>query len=152
MPKVLIVIGSSSDREYFDGVDRLAEYFGIQIDLQVLSAHRNSDLLRAKLASLRSDGFEVIIAAAGMAAHLAGVCAAESILPVIGVPLPGSGLNGLDALLSTVQMPSGVPVATVAIGKAGAHNAIILAARILALKDAVMAKKLEDFRAKGSRL
>jgi phosphoribosylaminoimidazole carboxylase PurE protein len=152
MQKVLIVIGSATDRDYFDGIDRLAEFFGIQTELQVLSAHRNSEQLRAKLTSARADGFEIVIAAAGMAAHLAGVCAAETTLPVIGVPLPGSSLNGLDALLSTVQMPSGVPVATVAIGKAGAHNAVILAARILALKDPVMAKKLEDFRAKGSRL
>jgi len=94
----------------------------------------------------------VVIAAAGMAAHLAGACAAETVLPVIGVPLPGSALNGLDALLSTVQMPSGVPVATVAVGKAGAENAIVLAARILALKYPAVAEKLAEFKAKGARL
>jgi phosphoribosylaminoimidazole carboxylase PurE protein len=152
MAKVLVLIGSESDREYVDGVEKLAESFALDLELQVLSAHRDGDRLRARLSSARSAGTEVIVAAAGMAAHLAGVCAAETTLPVIGVPLPGSSLNGLDALLSTVQMPFGVPVATLAIGKAGAHNAIVLAARILALKYPAVAQKLEDFKAKGSRL
>lgn len=152
MPKVLILIGSASDREHFDGTERLSDFFGLDVETAVLSAHRNAAQLRTRLETASADGTEVIIAAAGMAAHLAGVCAAETTLPVIGVPLPGSPLNGLDALLSTVQMPSGVPVATVAIGKAGAQNAVVLAARILALKYPQIAVKLREFQAKGARL
>ncbi|HEY3294201.1 MAG TPA: 5-(carboxyamino)imidazole ribonucleotide mutase [bacterium] len=152
MARVLVVIGSASDREYFEGVESLADFFGFELEIAVLSAHRNSERLREKLATAATDGTEVIVAAAGMAAHLAGVCAAESLLPVIGVPLPASSLGGLDALLSTVQMPSGVPVATVAIGKAGAKNAMVLAARILALKYPAMTEKLAAFKAKGARL
>ena len=152
MARVLVVLGSASDREYFEGVEDLAKFFGFDLELAVLSAHRNSERLREKLARVAAEGTEVIVAAAGMAAHLAGVCAAESLLPVIGVPLPGSSLGGLDALLSTVQMPSGVPVATVAIGKAGAKNAIVLAARILALKEPAIHQKLAEFKAKGARL
>ncbi len=152
MADVLILIGSNSDRDYFDGVDRLGEFLGVTHTLEVLSAHRNPAQLRERLHAAQSDGTRVIVAAAGMAAHLAGVCAAESSLPVIGVPLPGSSLNGLDALLATVQMPSGVPVATMAIGKAGAQNAIIFAARILALQDARIAERLIEFQRRGSRL
>jgi 5-(carboxyamino)imidazole ribonucleotide mutase len=152
MARVLILIGSSSDRDYFDGVRPLADFFGFEISIEVLSAHRESEKLRARLARVAEDGIEIIVAGAGMAAHLAGVCAAETILPVIGVPLPNSDLGGLDALLSTVQMPSGVPVATVAVGKAGAKNSMVLAARILGLKDAGIAAKLAEFRAKGARL
>ncbi|MFZ5432494.1 MAG: 5-(carboxyamino)imidazole ribonucleotide mutase [Calditrichota bacterium] len=152
MARILILIGSASDREYFESADRLAAFFGFSVELEVLSAHRNADQLRAKLVALETSDTEIIIAAAGMAAHLAGVCAAETLLPVIGVPLPGSTLGGLDALLSTVQMPSGVPVATVAIGKAGAANALVLAARILALRDPAIGEKLRKFKAKGSRL
>lgn len=152
MPRILILIGSASDREYFDGIERFTDFFGIEYEIAVLSAHRNADDLRTRLARTKDDGTKIVIAAAGMAAHLAGVCAAETLLPVIGVPLPGSSLNGLDALLSTVQMPSGVPVATVAIGKAGAQNAVVLAARILALQDSSIAEKLIAFKAKGARL
>jgi 5-(carboxyamino)imidazole ribonucleotide mutase len=152
MTNVLVLMGSSSDREYFDGADRLAEFFGFGISVEVLSAHRQPVELRERLQRAVSEGTDVIIAAAGMAAHLAGVCAAETLLPVIGVPLPNSSLKGLDSLLSTVQMPSGVPVATVSIGKAGAQNALVLAARILALKEPTMRQKLADFKARGSRL
>jgi 5-(carboxyamino)imidazole ribonucleotide mutase len=149
---LLILIGSQSDREHFEGIDRLAAFFGLTYALEVISAHRNSEQLRERLSAARTDGTQVIIAAAGMAAHLAGVCAAESTLPVIGVPLPGSSLNGVDALLATVQMPAGVPVATMAIGKAGAQNAIIFAARMLAVTNAEIRTKLEEFRSRGSRL
>jgi 5-(carboxyamino)imidazole ribonucleotide mutase len=152
MARVLILLGSSSDREHFEGTEALAAYFNIEIETAILSAHRNSERLREKLAEAAAGDTQIIIAAAGMAAHLAGVCAAESNLPVIGVPLPGSSLGGLDALLSTVQMPSGIPVATVAIGKAGAKNAIVLAARILALQDPAIAVKLAEFKDRGSRL
>jgi 5-(carboxyamino)imidazole ribonucleotide mutase len=152
MARVLVLLGSNSDREYFDGIDTLAAFFGIDYEIAILSAHRDGDKLREKLADAGAKGTQIVVAAAGMAAHLAGVCAAETLLPVIGVPLPGSSLGGLDALLSTVQMPSGVPVATVAIGKAGAKNALVLAARILALHDRAIAAKLAEFREKGSRL
>jgi phosphoribosylaminoimidazole carboxylase PurE protein len=152
MARVLVVLGSASDREYFDGVESLSEFFGFELEVIVMSAHRDSERLREKLASDAAHGTEVIVAAAGMAAHLAGVCAAETLLPVIGVPLPTSSLNGLDALLSTVQMPSGVPVATVAIGKAGAKNAVVLAARILALRDPAIKVRLAEFKARGARL
>jgi phosphoribosylaminoimidazole carboxylase PurE protein len=152
MARVLILLGSDSDCEYFDGTDAYAEFFGFDTELTILSAHRDSERLRHKLAEAVEKGTEVIVAGAGMAAHLAGVCAAETTLPVIGVPLPGSSLGGLDALLATVQMPAGVPVATVAIGKTGARNAMVLAARILGLKDPAIAGKLIEFRAQGSRL
>jgi 5-(carboxyamino)imidazole ribonucleotide mutase len=152
MAHVLILLGSASDREYFEGIDTLADFFGISTELTVLSAHRDAERLRERLARVPADGTKVIVAAAGMAAHLAGVCAAETLAPVIGVPLPGSTLGGLDALLSTVQMPAGVPVATVAIGKAGAKNAIVLAARILALGDSAIAGRLAEFKARGARL
>jgi 5-(carboxyamino)imidazole ribonucleotide mutase len=152
MPRILILMGSSSDREYFAGAERLSEFFGLEMEMAVLSAHRDAERLRLRLEETARDGTEVIIAAAGMAAHLAGACAAGTVLPVIGVPLPGSALNGLDALLATVQMPSGVPVATVAVGKAGAENAIVLAARILALKYPSIADRLREFKAKGARL
>ena len=152
MANLLILMGSESDRKYFDGIDRLAEYFGLTYEFAVLSAHRNSEQLRQRLAAARTDGTRIIIAAAGMAAHLAGACAAESVLPVIGVPLPGSSLGGLDSLLSTAQMPSGVPVATMALGKHGAHNAVILAARILGLSDPRIRQKLEEFRERGACL
>ena len=152
MAQLLILIGSQSDREYFDGIDKLAAYFGLTYELSVISAHRNPERLRERLALAQSDGTQVIIAAAGMAAHLAGACAAQSTLPVIGVPLPGSSLNGLDALLSTVQMPSGIPVATMAVGKAGAHNAVIFAARMLASGDQLLREKVEAFKARGARL
>lgn len=152
MANLLILMGSQSDREYFEGTEKLAEFFGLTCEITVLSAHRNAEQLRERLAAARTDGTQVIIAAAGMAAHLAGVCAAESALPVIGVPLPGSSLNGLDALLSTAQMPSGVPVATMAIGKPGAQNAVVFAARILALTDRNVREKLEEFRRRGARL
>ena len=127
------------------------EEFGIAYEIDVTSAHRaprkTSDFARNAAAR----GIKVIIAGAGGAAHLAGVIAAESTLPVIGVPIPSSSLQGLDSLLATVQMPAGIPVATVAIGKAGAANAAILAAQILALADPALAKKLQAHKEKLAR-
>jgi 5-(carboxyamino)imidazole ribonucleotide mutase len=149
---ILILIGSESDREYFADVGKYADYFGVTWELDVISAHRNPDKLKARLTEAEAGGARVLVAGAGMAAHLAGACAAHSILPVIGVPLPGSSLQGFDALLSTVQMPAGVPVATVAVGKAGARNAVILAAQMIALGDDSMRTKLKEFKAKGARL
>ena len=150
--QVFIFIGSTSDRDYFSEIDAYMSYFGIRYKLEVCSAHRNSEKLRALLAEAEKRGAEIIIAAAGMAAHLAGACAAQTILPVIGVPLPGSSLNGLDALLSTVQMPAGVPVATMTLGKAGVVNAAVLAAQIIARKSSETAEKLRTFKQKGCRL
>lgn len=151
-PDVLILLGSDSDREQFDDTAKYADYFGLTWSLEVISAHRNPDKLRTRLEQAESEGTEVLVACAGMAAHLAGACAAHSVLPVIGVPGAGSTLGGLDALLSTVQMPAGVPVATVAIGKAGARNAIILAAQILSVKRPAIRAKLRTFKQAGSKL
>ncbi len=152
MSDILILIGSTSDREYFEDVNKYADFFGVSFGLEVLSAHRNPEKLQQRIELSESDGTKVIVAGAGMAAHLAGACAAHSSLPVIGIPLPGSHLNGLDALLSTVQMPAGVPVATVAVGKAGARNAIILSAQIMALSDPAMREKIRKFKKQGARL
>jgi phosphoribosylaminoimidazole carboxylase PurE protein len=125
--------------------------FGIPHDLRVSSAHRQPDETAAFVKSAEAEGYAVIIAAAGMAAHLAGFAAAHTILPVIGVPLEGSALGGVDALYSTVQMPAGIPVATVAIGSAGAKNAAVLAAEILALNDDGLRRKLAEFRINGAK-
>ncbi len=152
MSQILILIGSESDRSYFSGIEAYLDYFGLTYRLAVCSAHREPDRLRALLAEAEKEGGEVIVAGAGMAAHLAGACAAQTILPVIGVPLPGSSLNGLDALLATVQMPAGVPVATMALGQAGAINAAVLAAQIVGRKSEAVAKKLRTFKQQGCRL
>jgi 5-(carboxyamino)imidazole ribonucleotide mutase len=152
MPQVLILIGSESDRSYFDGFEAYFDYFGLTHRLFVCSAHREPEKLRALVAEAEKQDTEVIIAAAGMAAHLAGACAAQTILPVIGVPLPGSSLNGLDALLATVQMPAGVPVATVALGHAGVINAAVLAAQIVGRKSEAVTEKLRAFKQQGCRL
>ncbi len=151
MSKVAILIGSRSDEATMQGCADYLAKFGIPYELRVSSAHRNPDETAAFVKQAAGNGFSVIIAAAGMAAHLAGACAAHTILPVIGVPLEGSALNGVDALYSTVQMPAGIPVATVAIGPAGAKNAAVLAAEILALHDAGLREKLVQFRKNGAK-
>ena len=150
--KVLILLGSESDRSVMEAALPYFKYFGIEPDIRISSAHRNPSATAELASSARENGYLSIICAAGMAAHLAGVCAAHSDLPVIGVPLGGGALDGIDALLSTVQMPSGVPVATFAIGKAGAINSAIFCARILSLTDPEIRKKLTEFHATGSRL
>src|SRR5262252_5458739 len=144
MSKVLvsIVMGSDSDLEIMREAGKALEEFGIAYEIDVTSAHRSPDRTADYARKAAGRGIRVIIAGAGGAAHLAGVIAAESTLPVIGVPIPSSSLQGLDSLLATVQMPAGIPVATVAIGKAGATNAGILAAQILALSDPELAKKM----------
>jgi phosphoribosylamine--glycine ligase len=124
---------------------------GIGVEILVASAHRQPEKVRAYARSAERRGLRVLIGGAGMAAHLAGALAAQSLLPVVGVPLEGSPLGGLDALLSTVQMPPGVPVATVAVGAAGAKNAAYLAARILALEDPAVARRLRNFRDRQAR-
>ncbi len=146
-PRVCIFMGSESDRKVMEETCRILDGFGVGYELKVASAHRTPHLVESYVKDAEEKGVKVFIAGAGMAAHLAGAVAARTKLPVIGVPLDGSSLNGLDALLSTVQMPSGIPVATMAIGKAGAKNAAYLAVQILALTDQELADKL---RARGN--
>ncbi len=152
MPKVAILMGSKTDEEIMRFCEEYLQYFGVDYEKRVLSAHRNPIETIEFARNAEVNGFKVIIAGAGMAAHLPGVIAANTSLPVIGVPLPTSELNGVDALYSIVQMPPGIPVATVAIGKAGAINAAVLAVEILALQDEGLRVKLEDFRKQGSKL
>ncbi len=146
-PRVGILIGSESDREIMEHCLRQLQELGIPAELQVLSAHRTPERVRDYALQAEARGLRVLVAAAGMAAHLAGAVAASSPLPVIGVPLEAGALGGLDALLSTVQMPRGVPVACMAIGKPGAVNAALLAAQILALEDAALRSRLAALRA-----
>ena len=141
-PKVGILMGSDSDLEVMREAEKRLDYFGIPYETRILSAHRTPGETSEYAASASQRGIEVIIVGAGAAAHLAGVVAAHTTLPVIGVPIDSSSLKGLDALLSTVQMPAGVPVATMAIGKAGASNAGIFAAEIFARRDAKISAKL----------
>lgn len=148
MKKVGIIMGSDSDLPIVQkGIDMLKE-LEIPFEVHVYSAHRTPDQARDFARSARENGFGVLIGAAGMAAHLAGAIAANTTLPVIGIPCKGSTLDGIDALLSTVQMPSSIPVATVAIN--GAANAALLAAQILAVSDPQLAAKLDDMRQKGA--
>lgn len=139
-------MGSDSDLEIMREAAEALKEFGVGYEIQVLSAHRSPELVRDFIGGARERGLKVIIAGAGGAAHLAGVAAAHTILPVIGVPVNSTPLNGFDSLLSTVQMPAGIPVATVAIGKAGARNAGILAVEMLALSDTELSKKLTEFK------
>ena len=147
-PIVSVVMGSDSDLEIMRDAAKMLEEFGIPYEMDVTSAHRSPRRTSEYASQAAGRGIKVIIAGAGGAAHLAGVIAAESTLPVIGVPIPSSSLQGLDSLLATVQMPAGIPVATVAIGKAGAANAGILAAQMLALSDPALAKKLTAHKEK----
>ena len=145
---VSIVMGSDSDLEIMREAAKALEDFGIAYEIDVTSAHRSPARTAAYATKAASRGIRVIIAGAGGAAHLAGVIAAHTTLPVIGVPIPSTSLNGMDSLLATVQMPAGIPVATVAIGKPGATNAGILAAQILGLANAGLAKKLDEHKKK----
>ncbi|MBO0894303.1 MAG: 5-(carboxyamino)imidazole ribonucleotide mutase [Acidimicrobiales bacterium] len=147
--KVAILMGSSSDSERMAPAVRMLERFGVEADQRVLSAHRNPEEVTAFAREAREAGFGAVICGAGMAAHLAGVVAAHTTLPVVGVPLSGSALSGVDALYATVQMPTGIPVATVAID--GAANAAVLAVEMLSLADEDLARALQEFRAGGSR-
>ncbi|MGH9580259.1 MAG: 5-(carboxyamino)imidazole ribonucleotide mutase, partial [Terriglobales bacterium] len=150
-PLVAIVMGSDSDLEIMREAGKALEEFGIPYEMDVTSAHRSPARTSEFARQAAERGLRVIIAGAGGAAHLAGVIAAESTLPVIGVPIPSSALQGLDSLLATVQMPAGIPVATVAIGKAGATNAGILAAQILATSDPALARKITMHKEKLAR-
>src|SRR5499426_218002 len=148
MPQVLILMGSDSDAPVMQGaVDTLKE-FGISSEMTVASAHRSPARVMRLVDEAPGRGVKVFIIGAGAAAHLAGVVAAHSTLPVIGVPIDSSALKGMDALLSTVQMPPGVPVATVAIGKPGATNAGVLAVQMMALGDPAVAARLKDYKKK----
>ncbi|MCX6991975.1 MAG: 5-(carboxyamino)imidazole ribonucleotide mutase [Kiritimatiellaeota bacterium] len=145
-PQVGVVMGSDSDWPLMEATVKTLERFGVRSETRVISAHRTPELATAYAAGAARRGLQVIIAAAGGAAHLAGVLAAHTILPVIGVPVKSGALDGLDALLSTVQMPSGIPVATVALGSAGAVNAAILAIQILALRRPELTVKLQQYK------
>jgi 5-(carboxyamino)imidazole ribonucleotide mutase len=149
--QVAVLMGSTSDEAVMQGCIDMLKYFGIAHEVHIMSAHRNLVEVVAFARSVDEKGIQVIITGAGMAAHLPGVVAAQVTVPVIGIPLESSSLGGQDALYSMVQMPAGIPVATVAIGKAGAQNAAILAAEILALQDAELKEKMTVFRGKGSK-
>lgn len=150
-PKVLIMMGSERDQEVMQKGAKLLEEFDVSYQMEISSAHRDPDKTRRLAQEAEKKGVKVIIAGAGMAAHLPGVIASQTTLPVIGVPLSASSLLGLDSLLSMAQMPSGIPVATVAVGDAGAKNAAILAIQILALSDEELKRKLEEFKKRGSK-
>ena len=147
-PLVGIVMGSTSDWETMKNAAKMLEEFGVAYEAKAMSAHRSPQLVAEWASGAAQRGMKVIIAAAGGAAHLAGVVAAHTTLPVLGVPMPSKHLQGLDSLLSTVQMPKGIPVATLAIGDAGAANASLFAVAILALSDKALDRKLAEFRTK----
>ena len=149
-PLVGIVMGSDSDWPVLRAAAVVLKDFGIAYEASVLSAHRTPDAALDYAASAAGRGLKLLIGAAGGAAHLAGVLAAKTQLPVLGVPMPSKHLQGLDSLLSMVQMPAGIPVATFAVGEAGATNAALFAIAILALNDATLAQKLADFRQRQS--
>ena len=145
MPKVALFMGSRSDFASLEGCVRVLKSFDIDVTVRVASAHRTPEVVSAFASAAREDGYEVILAAAGKSAHLAGVIAGHTTLPVIGIPVKSSFMDGLDSLLSTVQMPTGIPVATVAVG--GGDNAAYLCAQILSIKYPAIARKLSDHRA-----
>ena len=147
-PQVSIVMGSDSDFDIMREAAKALDDFGVAYEIDVTSAHRSPDRTADYARKAAARGIRVIVAGAGGAAHLAGVIAAHTTLPVIGVPIPSTPLNGMDSLLATVQMPAGIPVATVAIGKPGATNAGILAAQMIGLYDAEVGKKLEVYKEK----
>jgi len=144
--RVAVVMGSRSDWETMKAASQMLERLGISHEVQVVSAHRTPDRLFDYAASAKDRGLQVIIAGAGGAAHLPGMLASKTTVPVLGVPVQSKALNGMDSLLSIVQMPSGIPVATFAIGSAGAGNAALFAAAVLAAHDPKVARALEDFR------
>jgi 5-(carboxyamino)imidazole ribonucleotide mutase len=147
-PMVSIIMGSANDWEIMQHAAQQLKDFGVAYDARVISAHRSPDLLFDYIKEISADGVQCFIAGAGGAAHLAGVIAGKTTLPVLGVPIPSKYLKGLDSLLSIVQMPKGIPVATFAIGEAGAANAGLFAIAMLALSDGGLAGKLADYRAK----
>jgi len=143
-PVVALIMGSDSDLPIFEEAEEVLKAFGVPYELDVMSAHRSPERVSKYVQAARERGLKVIIAGAGMAAHLAGVAASHTILPVIGIPIASGAMNGLDSLLSTVQMPPGVPVGTVTIN--GGKNAALYAIQILAISDPELARKVEGFR------
>ena len=152
MAKVGIIMGSDSDRPVVEEALPYLDYFGISGDIQVMSAHRTPSDVQKFSSEAEANGYQIIIACAGMAAHLPGVVAAYTTLPVIGVPLSAGHLNGLDSLFSIVQMPAGVPVATMAIGKAGMRNAAIFSAQIISRFDETVRDRLKKFKENKCKL
>ena len=150
--KVAILLGSESDLRYVESSKEYFDYFGIDCEVHILSAHRNPEKVHDFAVNARKNGYSVLIGAAGMAAHLAGALKANSTLPVIGVPLPGGILDGLDSLLATLQMPKGVPVATMTVGKAGFINSAIFCAEVFSLSDIDVVDKLDKFKRNGAKL
>lgn len=150
--KVMIIMGSQTDEGVMQECSKWLTWFNIENTMVVASAHRNPDQVRELMVTAKDKGFGAIVAAAGMAAALPGVCSAYTSLPVLGVPLEGGLPGGIDALYSIVQMPAGLPVGTLAVGKAGARNAAVLCARMFALSDGAVAKRLEEFKANGYRI
>lgn len=148
--RVAILMGSPNDYEEMKAAEEVLGRVGVETDVRVISAHRTPERLTRFLAGAEDAGIEVVICGAGGAAHLAGVTAAHTLLPVLGVPIQSSPLSGLDSLLSTVQMPGGIPVATFGIGRSGAKNAGLFAAAIIARHDAELRKRLEQYRAQES--
>ena len=147
MARVAILMGSSNDYEEMKPAEEVLGRLSVEVDVRVISAHRTPERLTRFLAGAEEAGIEVVICGAGGAAHLAGVTSAHTLLPVLGVPIQSSPLSGLDSLLSTVQMPGGIPVATFGIGRSGAKNAGLFAAAIIARKDPAVRKRLEEYRA-----
>ena len=150
--KVAILLGSKNDLKYVESSEAYFKHFGIDHEVHILSAHRTPGKVADFASSARDNGYSILIGSAGMAAHLAGALKAHSTLPVIGVPLPGGILDGLDSLLATLQMPKGVPVATMTVGKAGFINAAILCAEIFSLEDLDIVEKLSQFKDNGAIL
>ena len=150
--KVAILLGSDSDLKYVEPSKEYFQYFGIDYEIHILSAHRTPEKVAKFALKARDNGYSILIGAAGMAAHLAGALKAHSTLPVIGVPLPGGILDGLDSLLATLQMPKGVPVATMTVGKAGFINSAILCAEIFSINQDTLKSKLDNFKENGAKL
>ena len=150
--KVAILLGSKTDLPLIEPSMQYYEHFGINAEIHVMSAHRNPKDVGKFASEARNNGYRILVGSAGMSAHLAGALKAHSTLPVIGIPLPGGMMDGLDSLMSTVNMPKGVPVATVSMGKAGAINAAVLCAEIFSLIDDEMVKRLTDFKNNGCML
>ena len=148
--KVAIILGSENDKKYIEDSYKYFDFFSIEVETHVISAHRNPDEVADFAKNARDRGYKILIGGAGMAAHLSGALKANSTLPVIGVPFPGGISDGMDALLATVQMPKGVPVATMSVGKHGVINAAILSAEILSLTDSSLIDKLSVFKKNGA--
>jgi len=150
--KVVILIGSETDKSTMEAANAYYDYFNIDHEIKVMSAHRNPDNVADFAKNARKNGYSILAGAAGMAAHLAGAIKANSTLPVIGIPLPGGMMDGLDSVLATMQMPKGVPVATMSVGKSGAINSAILCAEILSLNDESLVEKLTEFKNNGAKI